>query len=219
MGASDMAISPDGAFYLRTGTMVGRYNPETWREIPFDYGEERHTKWNYNAKGAFLKSGLRLPSTKTSPHWHHGGMDVNAHGDILVTCFNPNGTRMKLRKGRQDKMKEKAKGLETVFFPGRLGFGRELHVWDERGRVKSIRYYFRMHVGRDRVPEAPGGGRGGKELDDSAEQCWACYAWPVEEGSARAFYCDQTGAVMQSADYRLTGSDQCPVAGTWMPCD
>ena len=138
MGASDMAISPDGTFYLRTGTMVGRYNPDTWREIPFYYGEERLTKWSYNTKGAWLKSGLRLPSVKTSPHWHHGGMDVNAHGDILVTCYNPNGTKMKLRKGKQDKMQEKAKGLETVFFAGRLGFGRELHVWDERGRVKYL---------------------------------------------------------------------------------
>jgi hypothetical protein len=91
---------------------------------------------------------------------------------------------------------------------------------DESGRVKSIRYYYRMCVGSDLVPEPPGGGREGVELDDSAEECWACYAWPVKKakGCSRAFYCDQDGVVMQSTDYTLTGSNKCPVAGTWTPC-
>jgi len=37
--ASDAVFSPDGALYLRTGNRVGRYNLETGKEIPFDYGE------------------------------------------------------------------------------------------------------------------------------------------------------------------------------------
>lgn len=134
-GASDMAISPDGVFFLRTGNMVGRYDRDTWREMPFDYGEDRETRWTYNSPPGYLTGGLRLPSTKTNPHWHHGGMDVNARGELVVTCFNPHGLKnIQTRKGQEDKMQEGMEAYAPVLFPGRLTYGREVHVWDDRGR-------------------------------------------------------------------------------------
>ena len=39
--AEDMAFDLDGLAYLRTDTEVVRYDPVNWREVPWDYGEER----------------------------------------------------------------------------------------------------------------------------------------------------------------------------------
>lgn len=91
---------------------------------------------------------------------------------------------------------------------------------DENGCVKSIRYYFRMYIGSELIPEAPGGGREEPARDDSAEEYWICYAWPASktEGSRKAFSCSKDGIVMQSSDYQLTGSDKKPVSGSWTPC-
>jgi len=139
-GASDMVISPDGLVHLRTGSVVGRFDPETWREAPFDYGEERRAVWNYATRGMLLRGALPLPSIKTAAHWHHGGMDINARNELLVTCFNPAGTKMALRRRRQSReermnpVKEEARPHATVMYPGRFAAGHELYVWDDRGR-------------------------------------------------------------------------------------
>lgn len=91
---------------------------------------------------------------------------------------------------------------------------------DENGCVESIGYYFRMYVGSELIPEAPGGGRDAPARDDSAENYWMCYAWPVSkaEGRSKAFSCSKDGIVMQSVDYELRGSKAEPVSGSWTPC-
>ena len=134
--ASDMAISVEGHAYLRTGSLVGRYNMGTWREIPFDYGEQRAAAFSYDGRKAHLIGALILPSVKTQPHWHHGGMDVNVKGDLLVTCFNPRGTKIARRKQVRKEVREEPVGLQPRLYPGRLMYGRELHVFDRYGHVK-----------------------------------------------------------------------------------
>ena len=39
--AEDICFDKDGVIYLRTDIEVVRYDLATWREIPWDYGEER----------------------------------------------------------------------------------------------------------------------------------------------------------------------------------
>jgi len=134
--ASDMAMGPDGLMYLRTGKLVGRYNPETWKEVPFDYGEDREPSYSYDARVTGLSGAMRLPSTKTSPSWHHGGMDINAKGDILITCFNPHAKKIVTRKGSEDRFKEPMKPFETRLYPGRWASGHELQIFDPYGRLK-----------------------------------------------------------------------------------
>ena len=134
--ASDAVFSPDGALYLRTGDLVGRYNLETGKEIPFDYGEEREAIYSWDTRHTGLVGALRLPSTKTSPSWHHGGMDVNARGDLLVTCFNPNSVRVTLRKERRQDIKQPLVEYRPVLYPGRWASGHELQTFDPYGRPK-----------------------------------------------------------------------------------
>ncbi|MEX0702666.1 MAG: hypothetical protein WD069_11270, partial [Planctomycetales bacterium] len=134
-GASDMAFSPDGMAYLRTGTLVGRFDPITWREIPFDYGEEQIAAYSYDTRHATLQGALMLPSIKTNPHWHHGGMDVNVRGDLLVTCFNPAAVQVELRKGEGKEVREKPAPYRPRLYPGRYAGGRELHIWDRHGQM------------------------------------------------------------------------------------
>ena len=136
--ASDAAFAPDGHVYLRTGSVVGRYDPaRDWTEVPFDYGENGGAHYNWDAKGASLKGGLRLPSSKTNPNWHHGGMDVNARGDLLVTCYNSNSSAIRASRRQQaQRMKEPAVPYRALLYPGRWNSGLELHVFDPYGRVK-----------------------------------------------------------------------------------
>ena len=134
--ASDMVISPEGHAYLRTGSVVGRFNLETWREVPFDYGEEQTASFSYDARSRRLIGALKLPSVKTQPHWHHGGMDVNARGDLLVTCFNPNSTKIARRKNVRHQVREAPVAYRPRVYPGRFMYGRELQIFDRRGHIK-----------------------------------------------------------------------------------
>ena len=133
---SDMVISAEGHAYLRTGSLVARYDMGTWRETPFDYGEERTACFSYDARKAHLIGALKLPSVKTQPHWHHGGMDINVKGDLLVTCFNPKGTRIRRRKTVRRPVREEPVAYRPRLYPGRLMYGREFQIFDRHGHVK-----------------------------------------------------------------------------------
>ena len=135
--ASDMAVSIEGHAYLRTGSLVGRFDMATWREVPFDYGERRAASYSWDGHGTRLMGALKLPSTKTSPHWHHGGMDVNVKGDLLITCFNPSSIKAARKKrGVKKDVVEPAVAYRALLYPGRFMYGRELHIFDKHGHVK-----------------------------------------------------------------------------------
>jgi DNA-binding beta-propeller fold protein YncE len=130
MSAEEVAISPDGLVHLRRGNpeYVGRFNPDTWREVPFDYGEERDG----------LVGALRLPSTPAPARGHHGGMDINAAGDLLVTCYNPNSAKIPTRKEEGAEIPKPDFPYRTALYPGRLAVGFELNVFDVYGRAKHL---------------------------------------------------------------------------------
>ncbi len=141
--ALEAAFDMDGHIYLRTTNVVARYDLSTWREIPFDYGEEL-PKVGCGLFGRFAKvtSGLVMPSM--SPVcYHQGGFHVSAQGNIVASCA--------YRYSGEDRREEKqinpsvAGGGEDLFgepytpkvFPGRVfsSTGSAVHVWDRHGQL------------------------------------------------------------------------------------
>ena len=134
--AEDMCFDLDGLAYLRTINVVGRFDPAGgWREVPFDYGEER-TKvaygWMSGTRQAHLRACLLMPS---DGNWHHGGMHVSAKRHLLVAC----GYNINMQVRTTAKYVHRDKKYLPKVFPGRLMGGRGgatcLHVWDERGKL------------------------------------------------------------------------------------
>jgi sugar lactone lactonase YvrE len=134
--AEDMAFDLNGHAYLRTNKEVARYDPANWREVPFDYGEQR-LAMGYTASGMGLKtapvqSALGLPAPAG---WHHGGMFVSARGHLAVSCYNkvPAPNRAETKEGAA-KAFDRAEGYVPPLYPGRARFG-EVHVWDAHGKM------------------------------------------------------------------------------------
>ncbi len=136
--AEDMCFDLDGLAYLRTINVVGRFDPAGgWREVPWDYGEER-TKvgygWMSGTRYAHLKACLMMPS---DGNWHHGGMHVSAKRHMVVAC----GYNISMQVRTSAKYVHRGKKYLPVVFPGRLMGGRCgatcLHVWDRHGKLIS----------------------------------------------------------------------------------
>jgi len=133
--AEDMCFDLDGLAYLRTLTIVARYDPRGWREVPWDYGERRLKVgygWMSGTRKARLISGLYMPS---DGNWHHGGMFVSPKGLLAVGCLY--GVTMKVRTNA--KHVHDGKKYLPKLFPGRLFGGRGgttcIHVWDRHGTL------------------------------------------------------------------------------------
>jgi hypothetical protein len=129
----------DGNVYLRNTDMVARYDSRTWREIPWDYGEERKSLGNdggINGHTTSAVAGLKMPST--SPVcYHQGGIAVNARGDLVASCayrfVGISGGRRIDEDGLQ-----KSLVYRPQVYPGRVASSTSpcIHVWDKHGRLK-----------------------------------------------------------------------------------
>ncbi len=135
--AEDMAFDVDGRIYLRTYDLLVRYDLPTWREVPFDYGEQRTgvgTSSSNDGRRADVISGLPLYGMG----WFKGGMYVNVKGNILVSCLVTKGDSVPVLPRRTDEKQLRLGPASPYYtpriFPGRLRFG-ELHVWDRHGRL------------------------------------------------------------------------------------
>ncbi len=138
--AEDMCFDSDGMMYLRSIDMVARYDPSNWREIPWDYGDERATVFtsaSNDRKEAALVSGLTIPS---DGGWHHGGMYVSPKGNLVVSC----GLHIveNTDKGDAGAVVVKAVNYKPQIYPGRCVDGRAgaplLHIWDKHGKQLAI---------------------------------------------------------------------------------
>ncbi len=141
MTAEDLAIDLDGNFYLRDDYHVARFDPETWREIPFDYGEERKSiGFDAGMGSTAVVSTLVLPSTGRYGWWHLGGMAVNAKGNLAITCSNRAKNADRREQGENFYAKRgggasgKGQAYVPTIFPGRVR-GWEVHIWDKHGKV------------------------------------------------------------------------------------
>jgi len=86
--ALDVAFDAQGLIYLRTTDVVVRYDPKTWREVPWDYGEELN-KVGSGMYGTYANvvSGLVMPA-RSRVCFHQGGMSVSPTGRLVVACHN-----------------------------------------------------------------------------------------------------------------------------------
>ena len=96
--AEEAAFDIDGLLYLKPHNVVVRYELGTWREIPFDYGEQM------NSAGQKIASAVRLPADS---HWHQGGLWISSGGRIVAGCLydckpqdRPKGQAMRSTAGR-----------------------------------------------------------------------------------------------------------------------
>ncbi|HLX63653.1 MAG TPA: hypothetical protein VKX17_20450 [Planctomycetota bacterium] len=132
--AEDMCFDHLGQAYLRTISVVARYDADTWREIPWDYGEERAavcTSSGSDRKTASVLSGLIIPANAI---WHHGGMSVSLKGHLAIGCQ----IHTHAAERAEEKQIVQTLAWTPRLYPGRLLSGRVgafIHVWDERGKL------------------------------------------------------------------------------------
>ena len=133
--AEDLAFDQQGFIYLRARTDIARYDPKTWREVPWDYGEQRKgvgfassRAEGAGKRNADVASSLRIPSRRYN---HHGGMMVNAKGHLVVGIHGGQETQ---------RMRDAAKqlfeggGYRFRLYPGRCTQGLIL-VFDQHGKI------------------------------------------------------------------------------------
>ena len=85
--AEDMAFDVNGLCYLRTENRVARFDPVTWREIPFDYGESCQQITSLGMKVGKAVSALEFAGGYESSS-QLGGMAVSPKGNLLLTVLN-----------------------------------------------------------------------------------------------------------------------------------
>ena len=160
----DMPFSPmeyvfdlDGNIYLRNTDLIVRYDSVNYREIPFDYGEERSKVGELGSGGvrtAEVIAGLPLPS-KNTVCFHQGGINVNAKGKIIASCgyrfvgigaFKPGvdpGVQAATGAWSQGAMDMNALAAQggkpylPPLYPGRISSSTTpcIHVWDKHGKL------------------------------------------------------------------------------------
>ncbi|MEX0702355.1 MAG: hypothetical protein WD069_09695 [Planctomycetales bacterium] len=149
--AEDIAFGPDGTIHVRERTTIAHYEFPSWREIPWDYGEEERDvscDSSQDRRTANLLSGLPI---YTGTGWHYGGMAVSVTGHLAVSCYVTKGDipapvakrtdEARLERGTASNASAKDGERELRgrvytprFFPGRTYFG-EIHVFDEHGKT------------------------------------------------------------------------------------
>jgi hypothetical protein len=145
----DMAFDLEGMAYLRSDTHVARFDPASWREIPWDYGEERSAP-GFDGDGARLNSTLALPATGRPGWFHLGGMAISARGHLAVACYNSatpsrplDGSRPQanLEAGEKAHLRPANAGGAPKYmpqlYPGRP-VGWETHIWDKHGKQVRV---------------------------------------------------------------------------------
>ncbi|MFO7899203.1 MAG: hypothetical protein R6V58_09095 [Planctomycetota bacterium] len=150
--AEDIAFDQQGRIYLRALRDIARYDPKTWREIPFDYGEDRKGVGFAGSKGkrANVLSSLRIPCRRYN---HHGGMMVNARGDVVVGIHGGQETQ-RMREAAKELFGDKG-GYAFDLYPGRATAGLVL-IFDRRGKAvhedafPGIAFMHGVGIDRDR---------------------------------------------------------------------
>ena len=129
--AEDLCFDREGYLYLRTDSMVGRFDPKTMKEIPWDYGREQ-SKVTMAGKYADLVSGLVLPGLQPMCG-QQGGMVVNTKGELAISCvyikeeFKPAyGELYSVPKGFEP--------YKPPVYPGCLRW-QSVHVFNKQGQV------------------------------------------------------------------------------------
>ena len=86
--AEDIVFDIEGRAYLKTDREVMRFDPQTWREVPWDYGEERVVV-RFASSGSIPSTpaiaALPIPGRRPV-WWHSSGMWISPKGHLAVVC-------------------------------------------------------------------------------------------------------------------------------------
>jgi hypothetical protein len=137
--ALDLAFDLDGFAYLRSTDLVLRFDAESWREIPWDYGSEFKAVGDEGGAGGHVTPALSaLVMPAGSPVcYHQGGMDVSAQGDLVVACHNRFGAPAEADRQNKFATTERATKYVLPMYPGRnlSSISTSVHVWDKHGQL------------------------------------------------------------------------------------
>lgn len=135
----EFAFDLDGLIYMRLTNVVSRWNMDTWKEVPFDYGVESDSIGDHESGNKSpVVSALMLPSVHTVCYTQ-GGFDVNAKGDILVSCHDATSPKGKATGFGNEPPAIKVHTPYTPhMFAGRIESPTTgtLHIWDKHGKPK-----------------------------------------------------------------------------------
>jgi SMP-30/Gluconolactonase/LRE-like region len=134
----DMCFDINGLAYLRTGKLIARYDSRTWREVPWDYGEEVKSvgfSSSRDGRRANLVSALKTPGHRSHSFWHMGGLAISPKGHLCVpTCNGANpGVRTPSNQAKKG-FQYAGKKYVPALYPGRHRWG-EIHIFDQHGKV------------------------------------------------------------------------------------
>ena len=128
----EIAFDLNGLIYLRTDTHVARFRMTDWREVPWDYGEERG-KPGFDGDGAKLIATLPLPGSGRPGCFHLGGFHVSPKGHVFVSCYNIKKLAVRI-PGAFSAAFGGGRSYKPRIYPGRIRWG-EVHVWDRHGKL------------------------------------------------------------------------------------
>jgi len=135
--AEDMCFDPQGRAYLRSGKEVVRYDHRTWREVPWDYGEQRASigfSASRDGRRTRAVGALITPGHRSHSFWHLGGIDINVRGHLVVTTCNGANPGIRAPGAEKSKFKVSAGKYTPTMYPGRYRWG-EIHIFDQHGKV------------------------------------------------------------------------------------
>ncbi|MBM4031253.1 MAG: hypothetical protein FJ291_05640 [Planctomycetes bacterium] len=132
--AEDMAFDADGLAYLRTADAVVRYDSATWREVPFDYGEESRavTALGLPHATARVASAATFAGVLGIASGQMGGIGVSPKGHVVVSVCNPEATAD--RKNEKSAFRDLVRPYVPQVYPGRCR-PWEVHVFDRHGKL------------------------------------------------------------------------------------
>ncbi|MCX7806078.1 MAG: hypothetical protein N3A38_12930, partial [Planctomycetota bacterium] len=128
--AEDMAFDINGLAYLRTFDAVARYDPENWREIPFDYGDHSPAV-SCGLFPAKVISAVTFAGVGGIASGQLGGMAVSPKGHLVVTVANPERAAERRDEARMGSFGTRP--YTPRIYPGRSR-PWEVHVFDRHGK-------------------------------------------------------------------------------------
>jgi len=131
--SEEMAFDQAGRAYLRSMSYVTRYDARNWRELPWDYGEQRRRLSFSSLSGARAAAGISALPVFEGINWHMGGMHVSPKGHLAVACYVQD---IEMRTRGAGSALQEGKSYTPRIYPGRvIGHKRALiHVWDRHGK-------------------------------------------------------------------------------------
>jgi sugar lactone lactonase YvrE len=195
----DMVFDIDGRAYLRTDREVVRYDAKTWREIPWDYGEERRNVGFASGGGGtrtHVASALAIPGRRPV-WWHSSGMWVSPRGHLAVAC---NIVAKPAERTPKDKYFNPGIGkpYTPTVYPGRSG-SRVIHIFDRHGQL----------IREDAIPGLTNADGIGIDNEDNL---YILVAAPRVFGGERYFNeKSETLVKVRPGKARLLSSDRAPV--------